>query len=348
MTGPLVSDRSDYSGGSMWRTTLRARRADKSDTTGLRVARLGRASLRQAWIIALAAFVVIAGGVAYELSGGVALLDALKLWVWIGLFVGLVFGAAREIGRNTITSIARLGRHRGYSVLGAAPELTPQALRQLPPNARSPLGALVQQPASAFASAFRDLQDAIAADHVVAFIAPRFDEGATTSALCAAISAMQQGRRVILLDCDIRRRSLTRALDRAPSVGVLEAAGSPDAWRSFLDYEDETGLPFIPAAIESNPWRTLFASPGFPALLDELRAEFDLIVLDCPPALGSAEGMMLARMADRCVVVAAWDETPLSAVRSAMRALRTRSRLITGIYVNRVPPGFRFGRLRPD
>lgn len=348
MTGPLVSDRSEFSGGSMWRTTLRARRADHAHSGKLRWARLGRSVQRQAWVIALAALIVIGGGVAYEISGGGDVQDALRLWTWIGLFVGLAVGVMRELGRNTITSIAPLGRHRGYAVLGAAPELTPQALRQLPPNARNPMGAVVLQPASAFASAFRDLQDAIAADQVVAFIAPRFNEGATTSALCVAISAMQQGRRVILLDGDIRRRSLTRALDRTPSVGVLEAAGNPEAWRSFVDHEDETGLPFIPAAPEANPWRTLFGAPGFPALLEELRREYDLIVLDCPPALGSAEGTMLARMADRCVVIAEWDETPLAAVRSAMRALRARSRLTTGIYVNRVPPNFRFGRLRPD
>jgi Mrp family chromosome partitioning ATPase len=310
--------------------------------------RIWRAAQRQALAFTLIAALVIGAGVAYERAGGLAWDDALRLWVWVGLAAALLITSVREIGRNTITSTAGLARHRGYSVLGAAPQLTPQALRQRPPNARNPLGALLQQPASAFASAFRDLQDAIAADQVVAFIAPRFDEGATTSALCAAISAMQQGRRVIVLDCDIRRRTLTRVLDRAPNVGVFEAVERPESWRSFVDYEDETGLPFLPAAAESNPWRTLFGAPGFPVLLDHLRQEFDLIVLDCPPALGSAEGAMLARMADRCVVVAAWDETPLSAVRSAMRALRTRSRLTTGIYVNRVPPGFRFGRLRPD
>jgi len=347
VTGPLVGDQSGYT-ESMWRMPVRARRADPANSGAPPWARVKRVAQRQSGAFALVAAFVIGAGLAYELSGGVSLESALKLWVWIGLACALVIVAAREIGRNTITSVARLGRHRGYSVLGAAPQLTPQALRQLPPNARNPLGALIQQPASAFASAFRDLQDAIAGDQVVAFIAPRFDEGATTSALCAAISAAQQNRRVIVLDCDIRRRSLTRALDRRPNVGVFEAAERPEAWASFVDYEDETGLPFLPAAPENNPWRTLFGAPGFPVLLDHLRQEYDLIVLDCPPALGNAEGAMLARMADRCVVVAAWDETPLAAVRSAMRALRTRSRLTTGIYVNRVPPGFRFGRLRPD
>jgi hypothetical protein len=47
------------------------------------------------------------------------------------------------------------------------------------------------------------------------------------------------------------------------------------------------------------------------------------------------------------VIVAVWDQTPTSAIRHTMRTLR-RSPGTTGIYVNRVPPGYRFGRLRPD
>jgi Mrp family chromosome partitioning ATPase len=71
-------------------------------------------------------------------------------------------------------------------------------------------------------------------------------------------------------------------------------------------------------------------------------------VLDCPPALGSADGPVLAGMAEKVVVVTAWDRTPLSALRGAMRSVHARPHLRTGVYVNRVPPQYRFGRLRPD
>lgn len=346
MSRPIASER-PHQPGSLSRAPLRARSMREMQKPSLMGARLWRALRRQALPFLATAAVVAGGGLLFETSGGASIESSAPLWAFVGVVSGFGVAALRELGRNTITSVASLGKHRGYAVLGAAPMLTPLALRQLPPDMRTPLGVMALQPASAFAASFRDLQDAIAADGMTAFIAASADEGASTAALCAAVAAAQQGRRVVVVDCDIRRRSLTRALGADPKVGVLEAAERPESWRSFVEEESETGLPFIPAAAESNPWRTLYGTPGFTALLEHLRREFELVVLDCAPAT-AADGVVVARLADRCVVVANWDETPLAALRRLVRALRAGSRLTTGVFVNRVPPGYRFGRVRPD
>jgi Mrp family chromosome partitioning ATPase len=246
-----------------------------------------------------------------------------------------------------VTSLSSLGKRRDYAVLGAAPDLSDSALRELPPDHRTPLGCLAFQPASPFATAFRDLQGALAGAQVVAFIASAPNEGASTVALCTAVAAVQQSQRVILLDCDARRRSFTAALEHEPTAGLNEACLRPDTWRNYLDEEVETGLHFIPAAHQANP-RNLSSTAGLPALIEHLRGDYDLIVLDCPPALGDTNGAAIARMADQCVVVAAWDETPISALRNTIRSLRSGGRLAPSVYVNRVPSGYRFGRLRPQ
>jgi Mrp family chromosome partitioning ATPase len=77
-----------------------------------------------------------------------------------------------------------------------------------------------------------------------------------------------------------------------------------------------------------------------------LREHYDLIVLDCPPVLSGAEGAVIAGFADKSVLVTAWDRTPITAVRRAMHVLQRRPRAMTAVYVNRVPPEYRFGRLR--
>lgn len=305
-----------------------------------------RRAVRRQWPVFLGLSTVLAGvGVLYEALGGRDWTEAAPMSVALAAAAAFAVVLVRELGRNTITSLASLGRHRGYAVLGAAPELTPRALRELPPDQRSPLGCLVFAPGSAFATAFRDLQGALSRERVVAMIASLPGEGATTAALCVAASAAQQGRDVIVVDCDLRHRSLTRGLDVDADVGVLEASERPGYWRDFVEREQDTGLHLLPAARAKSPWRTLAGAPGFRSLLRQLREEYDLVVLDCPPALASAEGPAVARLADRCVLVSVWDQTPLSAMRAAMRALRARA---TGVYVNRVPRGYRFGRLRPD
>ncbi|HRO04199.1 MAG TPA: hypothetical protein PLS69_11405, partial [Terricaulis sp.] len=65
---------------------------------------------RQALAFALVAVVVSAAGVGFELSGGVSLENALQLWLWIGVVAALLVAVVREFGRNTITSVARLGK----------------------------------------------------------------------------------------------------------------------------------------------------------------------------------------------------------------------------------------------
>lgn len=346
MTSPMTGGRPQYQEpGTRGAATLRSRRPPSKS---LALGRLRRGAQRQWLLFLLIAFAVIAGGIGYDLSGGVKPLSSVVFWAPLGLVAGLVIATLRELGRNTVTSLSSFGKNRGYAILGAAPELTPRALRQLPPDKRTPLGCLAFQPSSSFATAFRDLQSALAKDGVVAFTSAVANEGSSTVALCTAIAAAQQGRSVVIIDCDFRRRSLTRSLGFDPDEGLTDACEEPNRWQNFVGEEDETGLHFIPASRARSPWRNVAAAPGFKELLLRLRQHYELIVLDCPPVLVGADGAATAGMADKCVLVTAWDRTPISAVRSAMGALQRRPRAQTAVYVNRVPPEYRFGRLRGD
>jgi Mrp family chromosome partitioning ATPase len=311
------------------------------------MSRLVRGLSRQWLFVLLVAAMIVGAGVLFDSYGGLDWRQTLLFWLAIGAPIAVAFGLIREIGRNTIVSPNRLSRRRGFNMLGAAPDLDARTLRGLPPDQRSALGCLAYQPQSAFATAFRNLQGSLTNDRLIAFIGPVAGEGATTAALSVAVSATQQGRNVIIVDCDIRRRSLTRGFGLEPELGVVECCERPEYWRDYVEHEAEIGLHFLPASQPPSPWRSLIGEAGFPVLLKELQRAYDLVVLDCPPAIGAAEGPVIARMADRCVLVATWDKTPIGAIRQALRNLRSRAQT-TGIFVNRVPPGFRFGRLRPD
>lgn len=344
MTAPMTGDRPRYEEpGTRGAATLR-----RPPSKSLALARLRRGVKRQWLLFGLIALLVGAGGVAFDLSGGAKPLSALVFWAPIALAAGLFIALVRDLSRNTVTSLSSFGKNRGYAILGASPELTPRALRQLAPDKRTPLGMLAFQPSSSFATAFRDLQSALTKDGVVAFTAAVANEGATTAALCTAIAASQQGRSVVVIDCDLRRRSLTRTLGFDPDEGLVDACEEPSQWQNFVGEEDETGLHFIPASRHRSPWRNVASAPGFNELLLRLRQHYELIVLDCPPILVGADGAAAAGMADKCVLVTAWDRTPITAVRQAMSALQRKRGAQIAVYVNRVPPDYRFGRLRGD
>lgn len=346
MASPLAGDKLRYATSTAAGATRRVW-AERQPWRVLALSRLARAWRRQWLTLLIASGVIGATGLILVLLGNASPQDGIVFFVPASLLGGLGVAALRELTRNTITSLSSLGKHRDYSVLGAAPVLTRQTLRELPPDQRTPLGCLAFLPASSFATAFRDLQGSLSNTQLVAFIAPFPGEGASTAALCAAVSACQQGRRAILIDCDLRQRSFSAGLEIEPKAGILELCERPGDWRSFVDEEVETGLHFIPAARPASAWKSLAGAGGLHVLLDNLRDAYDLIVLDCPPALATADGPEVARLADKCVVVVSWDATPISAVRNTMRVLRARARAATGIFVNRVPQGYRFGRLRP-
>ncbi|MGE0596386.1 MAG: CpsD/CapB family tyrosine-protein kinase [Hyphomonadaceae bacterium] len=259
----------------------------------------------------------------------------------IGGTLALLVAAGRETWRDAI-DFNDLHERLRVTVLGAAPNVAAADLRQLPPDKRSPVGLVMLQPAAAIATAFRDLQHALPDGAVISFISPLPGAGATSAAMCAAISATQHGRNVILVDCDLRHRSLTKALAMEPEDGLLEACEDPDAWRDYVIEEPETGLHVLPAARARSPWASLMAEAGFPLIIDQLREAYDLVLLDCPPAIGAAEGALLARLAERRVIVAAWDETPFSALRNALRSLKARPMsAASGVLMNRAPAGQR-------
>jgi succinoglycan biosynthesis transport protein ExoP len=343
-TSPATGDRSRYQPG----TTLGAASLRRPPSKSLALARLRRGVRRQWLLFVVTAALITTAGVAYDMTGGAPVLSALLFWAPLGGAIALALALGRELSRNTVTSLSSFGKQRGYAILGAAPDLTPRTLRQLPPDKRTPLGCLAFLPASSFATAFRDLQAAVSQDNIVAFTASAPNEGSTTAALCTAISASQQGRSVVVIDCDLRRRSLTRSLGFDPDEGLLDACADPDAWQNFVGEEDETGVHFIPAARGSGAWRNLSSSRGFRDLLERLREHYDLIVLDCPPVLASADGPVIAGLADRTVLVTAWDRTRLTILRRALSVLQRRPDVAIGVYVNRVPPEYRFGRLRGE
>lgn len=334
------------------RSRPRAGRSGKSipyePSHSLAVGRLTRA-LRRQWLLAvLTALLVGSGGLAFDLAGGASVLASGPLWAAIGFLAGLGLAAFRELSRNTVTSLSSLGRHQGYEIAGAAPDLTGRTLRQLPPHRRTPMECVIFQPATGFAAAFRELQAAFENDRVVSFIGALPGEGASTSALCAAASAAMQGRRVILVDCDLRGRSLTRALVQEADEGVLEAAETAGSWRTMLAEEAETGFHFLPAARSASAWKSLSGMRGFTDLLHELSTVYELVVLDCAPALATADGAMIAANANRCVLVASWDRTPLQAVRAAVKSIKAKRGATTTLFINRVPPDYRFGRRPQD
>jgi succinoglycan biosynthesis transport protein ExoP len=160
---------------------------------------------------------------------------------------------------------------------------------------------------------------------ILVLTSPCPGDGKTTVACNLSIAIAEIGRKVLLIDGDLRRPRLHRVFSTANSGGVsdvLWADGSLEtAPLSDLVRETEvSGLSLLPAGSCGVTPSNLFYSPRMSRLLRRLRTEFDMILIDAPPMIHLADARVLGRLADGVIlVVRAGQTTTESALLATQR-----------------------------
>ena len=274
------------------------------------------------------------------ISRGLALMLGLVLaaGVLAGVFVALV----RDKLSTLINTPQDVERALGLPVLSTIPELERRQFKRLPRAESHPGGFAVSRPRSAFAEAIRLLRTRVAraaafgVAQTVAIASALPREGKTTTSLCLARVAAMSGKRVVLVDCDLRSGSLHVLLGIAPTRGILEVLRGEIGWRDVVGADDGSGAHIIPAAGDCFTPEDMFGSPAMRSLLAELAQCYDLVILDCPPVLTLAEARDLAALADATVLVARSGRTATHALRVAHAELAAAGANVVGVALNGV------------
>jgi capsular exopolysaccharide synthesis family protein len=162
-------------------------------------------------------------------------------------------------------------------------------------------------------------------------------EGKTFTACClAGVFAQEPGKRVLLIDADLRRPKAARDLGL---VGNSEMSGLSQVLRGEVPPQEvmlsSNSLNFylMPAgSVPSDP-AELLSSPLLEQTVSPLRDGFDWIVFDSPPVLALADASLLAPLCDAVLLVVRTDSTPVKLVKEAIARLGADK--ICGIIMNR-------------
>jgi len=267
----------------------------------------------------------------------------------LGGAMGLVAGFLAEALDEGFASAEDLERKTGAPALASIPQIRRRELRQTSSSTQHPAAYLLERQMSAYTEAFRVLRTTILfaagqpKSQVVAITSALPGEGKTTVSLSFSRVAALSGQRVLLIDCDLRRRSLKEVLDIEPPVGLLQVLAGEAEWRDAVYHDEGSGMSVLPLSGWGFTPKEIFGAEDMSRLLAELRNHFDLIVLDCAPVLAVAETRVAVAKADCAVVVARWQKTPLRAVRTALQQLHDAGANIRGIALNGVDrrvPGY--------
>lgn len=159
-------------------------------------------------------------------------------------------------------------------------------------------------------------------------------EGKTTTSMHLAQAAAAMGRRVLLVDADLRAPSLSRVLNLPNSPGLSDLMATEGNLQSTIHPLPGTENLFILTAgmLPSDPTRIL-ASQKMQKLMGVFDEQFDLVIYDCPP-LNLADPTIIAPQTDGLMVVAQLGSVPRSLLKESLRMLEIAQIPILGVVAN--------------
>jgi succinoglycan biosynthesis transport protein ExoP len=162
------------------------------------------------------------------------------------------------------------------------------------------------------------------------------NEGKTFSACClSGILAQEPGKRVLLIDADVRTGSVSHTLGLGARITGLSDVlrGSATVEESLVECSDLNFSVLPSGTIVQNPTEVL-SSPEFERVMNDLAQLFDWIIVDSPPSLAMADADLLLRQCDAALLVVNADKTPLKLIKDALERMG-RDR-VCGVLMNRV------------
>ncbi len=160
-------------------------------------------------------------------------------------------------------------------------------------------------------------------------------EGKTTTSLNTAIVLAQKGSHVLLIDADLRRPSIHKALGMGPRTGLSNVlTGSVPLHQAIVRSTSVSTLHILPAGTPPPNPAELLASTNMRGVLKDLRDEYDHIVIDTPPTLSVTDAVVLSTAADSVVLVIRSGQTTKQALRRARDLLVRVNAKIAGVLLN--------------
>jgi capsular exopolysaccharide synthesis family protein len=176
------------------------------------------------------------------------------------------------------------------------------------------------------------------AGRVSLVVSPLEGEGKTVTAANLALAlAEKEGRRVLLLDLDLRRPRIEPFLAEQGRAGLADILREDSTLDAAVQSCRREHLHVLTAG-KSSGRSLLRLEPGrMTPLLRRLREEYDWIVGDCPPLLPFAETRALAALAEDVVLVVRAEQTPRASVAEALAVIDEEK--LAGVVLNAVPEG---------
>jgi capsular exopolysaccharide synthesis family protein len=207
--------------------------------------------------------------------------------------------------------------------------------------------ATVDDPASALAEAYRTLRANLAmlgpeeTRRILLFVSAIPEEGKTYTSLNTSVVLAQQGHKTLLVDVDLRRPSMHKAL----LPGGELPAGVTDVLAGNAKLDDvirPTGIEnlfFLSAGNRAPNPAELIGAADIAALVAQLGERYERVIFDSAPVNAVSDTLSIAPHVHKTILVVRAGKTPRKAVNRALMLLRKSGAKVAGFVLNRLPTG---------
>ena len=173
-------------------------------------------------------------------------------------------------------------------------------------------------------------------------------EGSTTTAINLALMAAETGRRVLLIEADLRHPSVARVLGLRESSGLMGVLANGGSWSTAVQTVPGHTVDVLPAGgTPANPGE-LISSPEMAELVATVIADYDFVVFDAAALLTSTDAAVLARYTDGALVVVDARRTKRQQLAAATAALHRAAAPLLGVVLNKTAAASTIGRRSRD
>ena len=159
-------------------------------------------------------------------------------------------------------------------------------------------------------------------------------EGKTTSTIYLGTTMAQSGQKVLLIDSDMRRPRLHKALGASRTIGLTTLLLGEASIDDVIKTTDIPNLYVLPCGPQPPNPAELLLTNRFKEILGELEKRFDRVLLDSPPLLAVTDGVVLARLSDGVVLVTHAGKTLTEDGKQCARLLRDVDATVLGVILN--------------
>jgi len=255
----------------------------------------------------------------------------------LGGLLGVAVIMIRSRLQNGFRTVEELEQGTGFTVLGQIPVMPIRRRSDL-------LDYLRTKPTSAASEAIRNLRTSILLSNVdnppqiIMSTSSVPGEGKTTQSIALAQNLSGLGKKVLLIEGDIRRRTFEKHFKTVPKGNLVSVVSGDEALADAVLSDVDLGFDIVMGGKSTINAADLFSSDKFRNFLDEARAAYDFVIIDTPPVLVVPDARVIGNHADAIIYSVRWDHTNQFQVVSGLRQFSSVGLRVSGLVLSQISP----------